>query len=164
MQLLLPVTLSLKNSKWYPHAIIALDYVPPQGEGLGHYSATTLVGLGSARFYSRVVQKLDQQWISISASRPSIRNSVSSSNNRIRKPECQYFQRGACKFGSDCSFLHSTQTTRNTDRGYNLTLQGRGLIPPSTYRGANSNSRRGAWQFLSFTFYIDNLSLFVICL
>ena len=167
VQLLLPVSLSQRNGRWYPHVIVALDYVPPQdGEELGHYSATSIVGLGHARFYSRVIQKLDQEWIQISANRGTSRiASTRSTNviNRVRKQEvCAYYLRGACEFGDSCTFLHNTNRLggqgrfgNNTSGGggrpmsYDLSLQGRGLLkgtsfrrdtPSNNYSHNNSNS------------------------
>ena len=162
VQLLLPVSLSSRNGRWYPHVIVALEYVPPQdGEGFGHYSAKSIVGLGGARFYSRVVQKLDQQWISISAnrsSRPSNRNSSSVSNRTRNKQEvCSYFLRGACQFGDSCSFLHNVSRGGSGGSGgrsstsrsvpYDLSLQGKGLLKgpsgpsgPSSFRNNNNSN------------------------
>ena len=154
VQLLLPVSLSQRNSRWYPHVVVALDYVPPQhdGEELGHYSATSIVGLGHARFYSRVIQKLDQEWIQISANRGTSRGTVHSiyAASRPRKQQeiCSYYLRGACEFGDSCSFLHVNRGGGGRGRGggrpipYDLSLQGRGLLKGPSSSSSSSSFRR----------------------
>jgi len=155
IQLLLPVSLSAKNGRWNPHVIVALDYISPkEDETIGYYSASNIIGLGGARFYSRIVQKLDQEWIQISANRSRSNINNNSSNNRPRRPEiCPYFLRGSCQYGDSCSNSHNVNNrsmgrgfsrSNNNGRPYDLTLQGKGLFrssaPSSFRRESNSNN------------------------